>query len=267
MDRKSIGQAIIILAAIATIIGTTIAIFKDVKQTPNPSINSPTTSSPTQTSGYSQTETVNTPASTPSPHPTPTPPVPRIYKADWSKGMNGWTASNDWHLVNGMLVNDGSQYNYDGNPTAIAPYPPDDITNYSVQAEIRLDRYTDEGGGVATFGIVARSPDGNGGYKFGSCAAAGLIVSCGGSGQPDFEVILSDGSFYYDTPVKEVPFRPDYAVWHTYRIDVQDNIVTGWIDGRRVFQVTNNKYLSAGQVGLWSDRCQISVRSFQITTL
>lgn len=164
-----------------------------------------------------------------------------------------------------MLVNDGTDYNNDGHPTAIAPYPPQDIRDYSVQVDIRLDRYTDEGGfsGEAGFGVVVRSPDQVGGYKIGVCASAG-IYSCG---TYDHELLLSDGSFFQDQPVKQYPFRPAEGTWHTYRIDVQGNTITVWIDGSQAFQVTDDKYLSAGSVGLWSDRSQISVRNFTITAL
>ena len=58
-----------------------------------------------------------------------------------------------------------------------------------------------------------------------------------------------------------------YCNWHTYRIDVNGNTIIAWIEGAIVFQVTDDKFLSAGQVGLWSDHCQISVRSFTITAL
>jgi hypothetical protein len=124
---------------------------------------------------------------------------------------------------------------------------------------------SDEGAfsGEDSFGVVVRSPNDIGGYKVGVCVSAG-IYSCGIS---DHEVIFSDGSFYQDTPVKQAPFRPAYGTRHTYRIDVQGNIVTVWIDGSRIFQVTEDKYLSAGSVGLWSDRSQISVRSFRIISL
>ena len=244
-----------------------------VANLPSPSRGQASGVSSTPNSSTSQSGTVSTPvqvAPTQPPQPTsiPTPlptPEPRLYKADWSNGMDGWTESGGWSNVNGMLVNDGSQYSLSGDPTVIAPYPPQDIANYSVQADIRLDRYTDEGGfsGEASFGIVVRSPDGGGGYKIGVCVSAG-IYSCGTS---DHEIIFSDGSFYQDTPVKQSPFRPAYATWHTYRIDVLGNTIIVWIDGGMVFQLTDDKFLSAGRVGLWSDRSQISVRSFTITAL
>jgi 3-keto-disaccharide hydrolase len=196
----------------------------------------------------------------------------QLLRQDKQRGMGGWGATNDWHIVNGMLVNDGTQHASNGNPTAFAPYPPQDIANYSVQAEIRLDKYTDEGTyATDSFGIAVRYSDNNGGYKLGACAGApglSFVTPCDSRGTDVFHVlILSDGDFSNDKPVKKVPFQPGYGNWHTYRIDVNGNTITVWIDGGMMFQVTDDKFLSAGQVGLWSDRCQISVRSFTITAL
>ena len=236
-------------------------------------VNNCNTTNNTTSTGSGSTSVQATPNPTPSPTPTPTPtPEPRLYRADWSGGMGGWTATNDWHIINGMLVNDGTQYASNGNPTAFAPYPPQDIANYSVQAKIRLDKYTDEGNfGAASFGIAVRYSDSNGGYKLGACASApgySLVTPCGATGFDIVHVlILSDGDFSNDTPVKKVPFQPGYGNWHTYRIDVNGNSIIVWLDGSQVFQATDDKFLSAGQVGLWSDRCQISVRSFTITAL
>ena len=69
-----------------------------------------------------------------------------------------------------------------------------------------------------------------------------------------------------DNPLAESPFKP-HAAWHTYRVEVKGNTITVRIDGGVVFQVTDNKYLAAGRIGLWSDRCQISVRNFKIILL
>ena len=84
--------------------------------------------------------------------------------------MDGWVQSGGWSSVNGLLINDGQGYNLDGYPTAIAPVFSQDNPNYSVQVDIRVDRYTDEGG-ISGFGIVVRSPDQVGGYKLGVCIA------------------------------------------------------------------------------------------------
>lgn len=214
-------------------------------------------------SGVTNSASSNRPIPSPTPSPTP---ETRAYKADWSNGLDGWIQSGGWSSVNSMLVNDGMDYNNDGHPTATAPALSQNITNYSVQVDIRLDRYADAGGisGLASFGVVVHwSQDQNGGYKIGACASGG-IYSCGNTSDALF---LSDGSFFQDPPVKQAPFQAAQGVWHTYRIDVQGNTITVWLDGGMIFQATDDKFLSAGSVGLWSDRSQISVGNFMMTAL
>jgi hypothetical protein len=228
---------------------------------------------PSGTSQASVSTTTPTFMSTPAPTPTPSPtPEPKTYKADWSTGMDGWVQSNGWSSVDGMLVNDGQDYDNDGHPTAIAPQFPQDIPDYSVQVDIQVARYTDEGGisGLASFGVVVRSPDQVEGYKVGVCVSGG-IYSCGSNSAP-YELMLSDGSFFQSTPVKESQFHPDKGVWYTYRVDVKGNTLTVWTRRgsdpfTQMFQATDNKYLSVGRVGLWSYRSQINVRNFTITAL
>lgn len=200
------------------------------------------------------------------PPPTPSPtPEPKTYKEDWSNGLGGWTQSGGWSSSGGMLINDGSDYNNDGHPTAIAPTFPQDIANYSVQTDIWLDRYTDEGGisGEAGFGLVVRSPDQIAGYKLGVCASGG-IYSCGNA---DHELILSNSFVFQSPPIKQTEFRPTEGTWYTYRLDVQGNMITAWVNGSMLLQTTDDKYLCAGSIGLWSDRSQISVRNFTINAL
>lgn len=235
---------------------------------------------PSTSSGNSQANvSIATPPVMPTSGSTPSPilipsltPESRTYEADWSTGMGGWIQSSGWRNVNGMLVNDGQDYDSDGHPTAIAPEFPQDIPDYSVQVDIQVVGYTDKGeiSGLASFGVVVRSPDQVEGYKIGICASGG-IYSCGSNAVP-YELILSDGNFLQTIPVKEFQFHPDKGAWYTYRINVKGNTITVWTRRgsdplSQVFQATDNKYLSAGRVGLWSYRSQISIRHFTITAL
>lgn len=220
-------------------------------------------SNSSSTTNVSSGTTSSLPSPTPTPTPTPTPEPKKgdtLYQANWSSGMNGWIGSNDWHVVSGMLVNDGTQYETDGNPTIIAPYLPSSA-DYAVIADIQLVRYSDEGSisGLDDFGIVVRSPEGGGGYSFIVCASAGF-QSCG---KNDDEVLLSDGNA---APIDEMQYHPQ-SKWHTYRIEVKGDTITVLIDGGTVFQDTDNKYLDAGRIGLWSNDSQISIRSFKVIML
>jgi len=150
----------------------------------------------------------------------------------------------------------------------LAPYNPgaNGVADYAVQAEIQLVRYSDDGAYTAldSFGLLVRSPSDGGGYQLGICASSGL-ASCG---KYDHEANLATGSqIPSNNPLQEVAFRPGYGNWHTYRMEVKGNTIKVLIDGGVVFQTTDNTYLDGGQVGLWSDRCQVSVRQFTITAL
>jgi hypothetical protein len=55
--------------------------------------------------------------------------------------------------------------------------------------------------------------------------------------------------------------------WHTYRIEARGNVFTHYIDGAFKESMTDNRLLSAGRVGLWSNRYQLEVRSFKVIAL
>ena len=55
--------------------------------------------------------------------------------------------------------------------------------------------------------------------------------------------------------------------WHTYRMEVKGNTIKFLIDGAPIVETADNRYLTGGKVGLWSDNAQISVRSFKVIAL
>lgn len=182
-----------------------------------------------------------------------------LYSASWSSGMNGWGGPSDWQAANSILTNNGQQ----GSSISLAPYSPGDngIANYAVEAQIQFLRYSDAGafGGLDSFGILVRSPDGQKGYLFAACASAG-IDNCGSSSH---EIYISNGSQNF----AEYAYQPNQNEWHTYRLEVKGNIIRLLIDGRPFLNSTDNTYLDGGQIGLMSNRCQISVRSFKVFAL
>jgi hypothetical protein len=209
---------------------------------------------------------VPTSVSTPTPTFTPSPTQPLapqtgtvLYRADWSSGMNGWAGGDDWKTSSGLLLNDGTQ----SNSISLAPYSPgnNNVANYAVETVIQFVRHSDEGaiGGLDSFGIIVRSPDGQKGYEFSACASAGFF-SCGSN---SVEILISNGS----QNIAENPYQPQKGSTHTYRMEVKDNTIKVLIDGRLFLQATDNMYLSGGQVGLFSNRSQITIRSFIVTAL
>ena len=88
------------------------------------------------------------------------------------------------------------------------------------------------------------------------------IFGCGG---PDSSVAVLWTAA--DAKVLDaVGFQPGEEA-HVYRIEVRGNELTGLIDGATVLRAVDNSQLSGPRVGLWSNRAQIEVSTFQVTEL
>jgi hypothetical protein len=162
-----------------------------------------------------------------------------LYQADWSNGQNGWPATLGWKVLNGELLNDGTSAgggNWKSNWIA-SPAPARD--NIAVQAEMRLVREP----GCGSFGIVLREA-----YEAG-------IHLCG---DPVASLRSKDGDV-----IEERKFTLAENDWHVYRFEANGNVLKFLVDGAVVIEAMDNRYLSGGQAGLFSDRTQISVRTFQ----
>jgi hypothetical protein len=185
---------------------------------------------------------------TPTPVPPTATPAPKpgdvLYRADWSGGLVGWVGSTDWKTVNGMLVNDGS--NGGGNSLILAPYQPT-TPDYALETEIE---WLGSRQFISSFAVVARANDvGNIGYRAlsGDFKGAQILAVSERIGGADFD------------PGGQKP--------HTYRLEVRGNTLKLLIDGGVVLSVSDNRFLSAGRVGLWSDYGQMNVRSFKVIAL
>jgi hypothetical protein len=193
------------------------------------------------------------PSSSPSPIQTPgvTPsvaPTSEGYTASWSAGLNGWTGGPEWKAVSGLLVSDGTG---NGDDTILAPLQPQNA-DYAIEAQIRLLR---KPVALATcyFGIVGRGKD-HAGYYAGSTNNSGryaLIVAQQASGFP--QLVSQDDDPGIDS--------------HLYRVEFNGNHIAIKIDGNPVLQTSDNQYLDAGKVGLYSYGCPIEVSSFRVTSL
>jgi len=157
-----------------------------------------------------------------------------LYEAD---GFEHWSfpLTSDWTHLHGMLLNNGTNRGSVSAPI-FAPYRPE-VANYAVEAAIRVIEAGD------SFGVVVRVDDDGRGY------AAGI----GRKGGMPFAGMLSGFEAGQD--------------WHTYRIEARGNVFTQYIDGTFKGSMTDNRLLSAGRVGLWSNRYQLEVRSFKVIAL
>lgn len=251
------SDAVALLFGVIPAGGSAVAI---VPPTPTPSPTPSPTPEPTPSPTPSPTpEPTATPSPSPSPEPTlsptpePTPtPVPVagtvLYEADTSGGLAEWSGAGGWQTVGGMLVNDGTS---DAPMFIGAPFQPS-TPDYAVEVELQWAR-----GGKA-FGVVARGGDGAGYW-------AGFAPRCN-----------ERHIFLWAAPLDEYCWEPEVigltemeldSEWHTYRVEVQGNTIRVLLDGTVVIETSDNRYLSPGQVGLWSDGAQVSVRSFSVIAL
>jgi len=179
--------------------------------------------------------------STPAPTPVAAPARGLIlFEADWSGGMGGWPAVAGWNAVGGMLVNDGSTQGM----AITAPVDLAGATNYAVEAEIQILNMPQ----YKRFGVVAR-----GGYL------GGIDTWNFRNRRNAFLGTTSRG-------LAGKEFDPG-ADWHKYRLEVSGNSLTLLIDGVVMAQATDNSFLSAGQVGIWTSNVQMNVRSFRVVAL
>jgi cell division septation protein DedD len=229
--------------------------------TPTPQPTNTPTPQPTNTPTPQPTNTptpqpTDTPTPQPTDTPTPTPEVGLLYQADWSSGLNGWTASPDWKTVSGQLVNDGT--NSDATQFAHAPKITPYTANYAVEADIQAVRAANRCNGSA-FGLSVRG-ESAGDYRVG-VGAPGLTTAfifdlTGSYSCPDYgDFALTKASYSLDTN------------WHRYRVEVSGNDIKLLIDGQPIIETTDNHHLTSNSVGLFSGGMVINVRSFKVIAL
>lgn len=177
---------------------------------------------------------------------TPPPAAPKVspglilYQANWSEGMDGWQAVGGWQVVNGMLVNDGSAQGV----TLHAPYQPEGVSNYAVEAEIQIVSIPQR----KAFGLLVRD-----GYL-------------GGINWWSYKNVRHPFIGTATETLAQNDYEPGNS-WHKYRIEAYGNRLKLLIDGIVVLEATDNRYLSPGRVGLWNNSLQLNVRSFKVIAL
>jgi len=176
-----------------------------------------------------------------------------LYEADETGGFDEWTGPAQWLHRDGNLLNDGTET----RSLILAPYQPT-VSDYAVEAEIRLVRCSDEDEG--TFGVVARAVE-EGAYYYRAGHYCYPFI-------PYHEVhiwAVDSEADDVDTLVQE-DFTVD-AEWHTYRLEVQGDAIRLFIDGELLLETGDVRYADAGQAGLWSSDVPIEVRSFRVLAL
>ncbi len=195
-------------------------------------------------------QTGATPTTLPTATPTPAATLPCVVN------VGTWTGgSADWKSLNGMLLDDGTNTNfskYDG-PTIVAPCQLGNTTNYAVETKIQ------ETSGHGCFGITVRSSSASSHWQGYMAGVGDCIYSWGNA-------YIGGPGYNSDSSSVKGSFDPGTNA-HTYRVEASGNTIKFLIDGSPLLTLTDNRYLTGSQVGLWSDRVQLQVTSFEVTSL
>jgi hypothetical protein len=121
-----------------------------------------------------------------------------------------------------------------------------------------------------SFGIVVRGGEAASASASASSQGAGYKAGIDGQtgyvGGPLEAVRITRPGQYGPKPIAKAKFNPGKD-WHLYRVEADGNTLKLLIDCAVIAKGVDNKYLSAGQVGLWSDGAQLNVRSFKVLRL
>lgn len=214
---------------------------------------------PTPTASPAVTVTTTTPqASMPTPASTATTSTSQT-GLPCNVDVGTWTGgSADWKTYNNTLLDDGTNNNgpYNSGPSIVAPCQSDTADNYSVVTKIQVTN----GNNGGCFGISVR-----GNTNTSSNNWQGYLAGVGDCGNLS-GAYLSGPNYTNDNAQEQATFAPGSGI-HTYRVDANGNVFKFYIDGSLLLTLTDNRYLTGSQVGLWCKGVQLQVTSFQVTAL
>ncbi|MBX5455268.1 MAG: hypothetical protein IRZ31_00075 [Thermogemmatispora sp.] len=260
-QRQSRGLSIGLIVLLSLLLAISL-IFNFIKVGGNAQTNKSTSfNTTTGTTGGSQGQGSTSPGElTPS---STTQPAPGtiLCQADAAQGWNGWSGSNDWKVLNGQLLNDGTNDDDSLQPTIAAPCSLNGITNYAVEVTVQIiasnNTYNDG------FGITVRGDPTQNPWR-GYIAAVTYT---------DFDTNPYKALFAADSldggggqTLAKVPFNPGNHS-HLYRVEVKANSLKLLIDGGQELAVTDNRYLTTSQVGLSCYGFQLIITSFKVFSL
>jgi hypothetical protein len=185
-----------------------------------------------------------------SPQPSSTSPAVVVCSSGSTDSWQGWHLANGWKQLNNELLNDGTNGNYNGRATLVAPASCQPKTmDYAVEATIQVVSF---GANYSGFGINIRS----GSSQTDPAGYSTYIDSADGA---NISVVGGDS-------LNNASFNPGTST-HVYRAEVKGNTITFFIDGKNVLSVVDNRFISTGQVGLWCANAQIELSSFKVYKL
>ena len=151
-----------------------------------------------------------------------------------------------------MLINDGKSTRI---AQIFAPFTPP-TPDYAVEAEIQYVR-TSGDSFYPMFGLVGRMNDEKLGYalRFLTANGPGVGAATAAGTMMNWVSGITHSRMNVDSD------------WHTYRIEFIGNQLRVFMDGGLMSETTDNTYLDAGKVGLFSSSCELNVRSFKVEAL
>jgi serine/threonine protein kinase len=182
-----------------------------------------------------------------------------VYTADWSNGMHGWAGSPDWKVLNGVLLNDGTNGNVMAGQTITPPYQLGGILDYALETTIQVVSYNS--GNYPQFGFALRGSTVSNNWQ-GYATAIAYIDAKNYGNICNVQITTQD----YGNQLIKTPFDPGKGK-HTYRFEAKGNTLRFFIDGGNVLEVADNRYLTGSLLGLWCYQAQLNVTSFKIIAL
>ncbi|MCO5177885.1 MAG: hypothetical protein M9890_13090 [Thermomicrobiales bacterium] len=205
-----------------------------------------------------KTPVPDTPTPTPEPEPTatdvPSAPTPEagveVYRANWSDGDGGWTLAEGWDVENGNLVANGAE-----SGAVLAAFQPTG-ENYAVEAQMAIIGSNDCSEIVGLIVRAALPQDAE------ASAASGIV---GGACAHEWQIArVNNGN--RDTLANG--YRPLNDQMHTYRLEVDDDDVLLFIDGKFITELDDVAMAAQGRTGIYlNGQVRAVVQSFVVYSL
>jgi hypothetical protein len=180
--------------------------------------------------------------------------------------LDNWFLSGDWSTLDGAILSDGTvdealpwrEFRW-----IEIPYDLSGTQDYAIEAEIQAGSF----GNLANypcispaFGFVVRAR-GDEGYQAG--VTMPIRQGCGTGGTAYVGAFWANGGWQ---GLGDVPFQAGTSA-HTYRVEVKGTTITYFIDDQQALQVSDNRYPPPGQVGLYFDAIQVTIKYLRIIKL
>ncbi len=182
-----------------------------------------------------------------------------LYKANWSRGLAGWQGAHGWEIKQGQLTTQSD------DPVAITiPYTIT-IPNYAIEARVRIVRLLHRDGGY--FSIFTKPTTNKDGYQAGVSDLKGTEPRPNGS-HAQVHAFIDPMSSMAPNSFEPVDYEPHFD-WHTYRVEIQDNQASIFIDGTSESTANSIRTdtLSNGPISLGSAMVVIQISDVTITAL